>query len=122
MGIIEALALSTRVRPWSTKRPRIRANVGREPEGSALSSSRRAPADHDGFYASISGHALPSAVMPLAQEWDDIRACVIFAKDLQRLIGRGRSLIEVVDTFLPSDHGKTFSIDQDADTSRVMLG
>jgi hypothetical protein len=60
--------------------------------------------------------------MPLAQEWDDIRACVIFAKDLQRLIGRGRSLIEIVDTFLPSDHGKTFSIDQDADTSRVMLG
>ena len=73
--------------------------------------------------APVSGHALPRAVVPSAQERDDIRTCVIFAKDLQRLIGRRRSfMIEVVDAFLPGDHGESLSLEEGSETGRDMLG
>src|SRR6516165_5389250 len=114
-----ALALSMRGRPWSTKKPRIGAR--RQPRISGFSAelSRRTPADHCGFYAPVSGHALPRAVVPSAQERDDIRTCVIFAKDLQRLIGRRRSsMIEVVDAFLPGDHGESLSLEEGSETGR----
>jgi len=49
--------------------------------------------------------------------------CVIFAKDLQRLIGRRRSfMIEVVDAFLPGDHGESLSLEEGPETGRDMLG
>ena len=41
-------------------------------------SASKFTADHYGFYASFSGHALPRAVVP-AQERDDIRTCHIVA-------------------------------------------
>jgi hypothetical protein len=59
----------------------------------------------------------------LAKKRYDVRADVIFAKDLQRLISRRRSLmIEVVDAFLPGDHGEDLSTEQISEPDRVMLG
>src|SRR5262249_31061470 len=81
--------------------------VSRESQGSALNLSRRAPTDHCGFHASVSGHALPPAVVPSAQERDYIRTGVIFPKDLQRLIGPRRSFVNgAVTAFFPGDHGE----------------
>jgi hypothetical protein len=88
----------------------------------ALGLSRRAPANHCRFYGSVRGQASPRAVAPLAKKRNDVRADVIFAKDLQRPIGRRRSLmIEVVDAFLPGDHGEGLPIEQISETDRVML-
>jgi hypothetical protein len=43
---------------------------------------------------------LPRAVAPLAKKRNDVRADVIFAQNLQRLISWGRALmIEVVNAF-----------------------
>jgi hypothetical protein len=61
--------------------------------------------------------------VPSAQERDDIGTCVIFAKDLQRLIDRRRSfMIEVADAFLTGDHGENLSIEQVSETGHDMLG
>jgi hypothetical protein len=75
--------------------------------------SRDAPANHCRFYASVRGQASPGAVAPSAKKRNNVRADVIFAQDLQRLISRRRALmIEVVNSLLPGDHGKGLSIDQ----------
>jgi hypothetical protein len=72
--------------------------------------SRRAPADHCGLYASVRRQASPRTLAPLAKKRNDVRADVIFAKDLQRPISRRRSfMIEVVDTFLSSCHAENLS-------------
>jgi hypothetical protein len=61
--------------------------------------------------------------VPSAQARDDIGTCVIFAKDLQRLIDRRRSfMIEVADAFLTGDHGENLSIEQVSETGHDMLG
>jgi hypothetical protein len=66
---------------------------------------------------------LPRAVAPSAKKRNDVRADVIFAQNLQRLINRRRAfMIEVVNAFLPGDHVKGLSIDQISETGRVMLG
>jgi hypothetical protein len=66
---------------------------------------------------------LPRAVAPLAKKRNDVRADVIFAQNLQRLISWRRALmIEVVNPFLPGDHVKGLSIDQIFETGRAALG
>jgi hypothetical protein len=77
----------------------------------------RAPADHCGFYTSVGDDASPHAILPLAQERNDVRTDVIFAKDLKRPIGRRCSfMIELVDAFLPGDHRERLSIEQVSET------
>jgi hypothetical protein len=59
----------------------------------------------------------------LAKKWNDVCADVIFAQDLQRLISRRRALmIEVVNAFLPGDHGEGLPIEQVSETGGVMFG
>ena len=71
----------------------------------------RAPADHCSFNASVSVHASPRAITPAAQERNDVRTDVIFAEDLQRLVGRRRSfMIEAIDALLSGYHGKNLAI------------
>jgi hypothetical protein len=61
--------------------------------------------------------------VPSAQERNDIRTGVIFAKDLKRPIGRRRSfMIELVDAFLPGDHREGLSIEQVSETGHDVLG
>jgi len=67
----------------------------------------RAPANHCSFNATVSVHASPHAITPPAQERNDVRTDVIFAKDLQRLVGRRRSfMIKAIDAFLSGYHGE----------------
>jgi hypothetical protein len=66
---------------------------------------------------------LPRAVAPSAKKRNDVRADVIFAQNLQRLINRRRAfMIEVVNAFLPGDHGEGLPIEQVSETGGVILG
>jgi hypothetical protein len=66
-----------------------------------------APAKYHGLNAPVRDHASPPAIAPLAQERNDVRADVIFAKDLKRLVGRrGPFMNEGIDALLPCCHRK----------------
>jgi hypothetical protein len=64
-----------------------------------------APAKYRSLNAPVSAHASPRAIAPLAQERNNVRADVIFAKDLKRLVGRRRPFMnKAIDARLSCCH------------------
>jgi hypothetical protein len=69
-------------------------------------SSTNAPANYCCFDALACIHALPNAVLPSTQEWNDVRTDVILAKNLKRLVsGWFAFMDEGIDTLSPYCHG-----------------
>jgi hypothetical protein len=67
--------------------------------------STLAPTNHCCFDGVACIHALPSAAPPSTQERNNIRADVILAKELKRLVGRRYAFVnEGIDSLLPCRH------------------
>jgi hypothetical protein len=64
-------------------------------------SSKDAPANHCRFDTSTGSYALPGAVIPPTQEWNDIRADMILAKEFKALTWRRSAFMsEIIDALL----------------------
>jgi len=65
----------------------------------------RAPANDRCLNGGVCRHALPSAALPSAQEWNDIGADVILAQELKGLVRRRHAVMgESADSLLPCRH------------------
>jgi hypothetical protein len=68
-------------------------------------SSRHAPANHRRFDTSSGSYALPDAVIPPTQEWNDIGADMILAKEFKALAWRWSAFMsEIIDARLSCYH------------------
>jgi hypothetical protein len=76
--------------------------------GGARFPSAHAPANHCCFNGAAGIHALPCAAAPSAQEWNDIRADVILAQELKRLVRWWYAFMnEGIDALLPRCHANS---------------
>jgi hypothetical protein len=75
-------------------------------------SPTRTPPDHRRFDAPTRSYALPNAVIPSTQEWNEVRTDVILAQQFKGLIRRRYTFMtEGIDALLPCCHNRHHTID-----------
>ena len=85
-----------------------------------LTMSARAPANDRCFDAIASINVMPNAVAPSAQEWNDIRAIMILAKDFKGQIrGWHAFMTEGIDALFSCCHRAFDYLSADAQSART---
>jgi hypothetical protein len=88
--------------------------------GAVLTMSARAPANDRCFDAIASINVMPNAVAPSAQEWNDIRADTILAKDFKGQIrGWHAFMTEGIDALFSCCHRAFDYLSADAQSART---